>query len=121
MTITPTRTDDFFDRYATALLDRDAAALAELYAVPALILFPSNSIAVTDTAQTEAFFESSWEQYDGVTDIDRELTIIAQAPTSIWADVTWTYNGEPRERFCYQLTDTNGELQIAVLTPMTTP
>ena len=37
---------------------------------------------------------------------------------SIWADVTWSYDGEPRERFCYQLARGDAGLQIAVLTPL---
>jgi ketosteroid isomerase-like protein len=35
--------EEFFERYAAALLARDAAAVAQLYAVPGLILFPDTS------------------------------------------------------------------------------
>lgn len=118
MTDNRTRIDEFFDRYASALLNRDAAAIAELYAIPGLILFPSNSIAVNDPQQTQEFFASSWDQYEGVDDVDHTFTVIAQAPSSTWVDLTWSYGGEPRERFCYQLVETNDGLQIAVLTPM---
>lgn len=112
------KAEQFFERYATALLARDEKAIAGMYAVPALILFPGNSIAVSDAKQTEAFFASSWSQYEGVDAIDKQVVVIAAAPGSIWADVTWSYGGQPRERFCYQLVDGPAGPQIAVLTPM---
>lgn len=118
MTDTSDTTDQFFERYAAALLDRDEKAIAGMYAVPSLILFPGQSIAVGDAGQTEAFFAASWEQYEGVDTADYEITIMGEAPGSIWADVTWSYGGRPRERFCYQLVERPGGYQIAVLTPM---
>ena len=38
----------FFDGYTRALLDRDAKAISDFYAVPALIEFPEQAIAVSD-------------------------------------------------------------------------
>lgn len=108
----------FFERYAAALLARDAKAIAGMYAVPALILFPGKSIPVTDSKQTEAFFTASWSQYEGVDALDKQIAIMGEAPGSLWADVTWSYGGQPRERFCYQLIEGSGGYQIAVLTPM---
>jgi hypothetical protein len=110
--------EQFFDRYAAALLARDAREIAGLYAVPSLILFPGTAIAVADAAQTEQFFASSWSQYEGVTAIDKEMAIMGEAPGSLWADVTWSYGGRPRERFCYQLVERPEGHQIAVLTPL---
>lgn len=107
----------FFDHYRAALLDRDAARIATMYAVPGLILFPGTSVAVTDRTQTEEFFTASFGQYDGVTDVDHELTVIAQTAHSVWVEVTWSYGGRPRERFCYQLVGTD-DPEIAVLTPL---
>jgi hypothetical protein len=113
--------DEFFDAYRAALLARDEKTVGELYAVPGLILFPGAAIAVSDSAQTEAFFASSWSQYDGVTAADHEITVMATAPGTVWADVTWTYDGEPRERFCYQLVEGQDGYRIAVPTPMELP
>ena len=110
--------NDFFTRYAQALMDRDAKAVAELYAVPALILFPGRSIAVTDAAQTEGFFDSAWAQYEGVTDTETDIEILAHASHSIWADVTWRHNNGTGERLVYQLLDTGAGWRIAVLTPL---
>jgi ketosteroid isomerase-like protein len=118
MTDTNEEVDEFFRRYASALLARDAKAIARMYAVPSLILFPGKSIAVGDAKQTEEFFASSWGQYEGVHAVDKEIIIMAEAPGSIWADVTWSYGGRPRERFCYQLVIGTERYQIAVLTPM---
>ena len=98
----------FFDDYAAALLARDEHAIAAMYAVPSLILFPGQSIAVSDAAQTAQFFASAWGQY----------AVLAEAPGSVWADVTWMHGGVPRERFTYQLVGTDDAWQIAVLTPM---
>lgn len=113
-----TDTDLFFARYAAALLARDERAIARMYAVPALILFPGNAVPVTDESQTEKFFAASWAQYEGVSTADHEVTVVLDAPGSVWADVTWTYGGRAQERFCYQLVDTPDGPRIAVLTPL---
>ena len=112
------RVEDFFDRYAAALLARDARTVSELYAVPALILFPGNSVPVTSREQTERFFAASWVQYEGVEAVEKRVRILAEAPWSVWVDVAWSYGGGPRERFCYQLVDTPEGYRIAVLTPL---
>lgn len=108
----------FFDEYAAALLARDEQAVARLYAVPALVLFPGQPIAVTERSQTEEFFASSWAQYDGVQEARADLTVLAATDASVWADVAWSYDGEVRERFCYQLVDDAGTWRVAVLTPL---
>ena len=108
----------FFERYAAALLARDEKAIAGMYAVPSLILFPGSSIPVSDAKQTEAFFASSWSQYEGVDAVDHQIVVMGEAPGSLWIDVTWYYGGEARERFCYQLIAGDDGYQIAVLTPM---
>ena len=118
MTTTSDNAAEFFDRYAAALLTRDEKAIAKMYAVPSLILFPGASIPVTDARQTEEFFASSWSQYEGVNTVDRQMVIIAEAPSSLWVDVTWIYGGKAQERFCYQLIPGPDGPQIAVLTPM---
>ena len=117
MTISRDDIEEFFDRYEAALLDRDESALAGLYAVPSLILFPGNSIAVSDPKQTERFFADSWGQYEGVDAMDKKLSVLAEAPATVWVDVSWSHiRGE--ERFCYQLVEQQAELRIAVLTPL---
>lgn len=118
MTNTIDHVDRFFDRYAAALLARDEKAIATMYAVPSLILFPGSSIPVSDADQTEKFFASSWGQYEGVEAVDQQISVMGEAPGSVWADVTWSYDGAPRERFCYQLIEGSRGYQIAVLTPM---
>jgi hypothetical protein len=118
MTDTNKKVDQFFKRYTSALLARDEKAIAEMYAVPSLILFPGKSIVVSDTKQTAEFFASSWSQYEGVSEVQKQIVIMGEAPHSVWVDVTWSYGGEPRERFCYQLVEKDGGYQIAVLTPM---
>src|SRR5688572_11439273 len=110
--------DAFFERYAAALLARDERAIAALYAVPSLILFPGQSIAVSDAAQTEAFFASSWSQYEGVNAVEKRIAIMGEAAHSLWADVTWSFGGKAQERFCYQLVAGDNGYQIAVLTPL---
>ncbi|KGM03061.1 DUF4440 domain-containing protein [Cellulomonas cellasea] len=118
MTTIDDEVHEFFDRYAAALLARDEAAVARLYAVPALIVFPGTTIPVTDARQTEQFFASAWEQYAGVDTAEPRIALLARGPASVWADVTWTYGGEPRERFCYQLLRAADAWQIVVLTPL---
>ena len=112
------KADEFFERYAAALLARDERAMASLYAVPSLILFPGQSIAVSDAAQTEAFFASSWGQYEGVDAVEKRIAIIEEAAHSVWVEVTWSFGGKERERFCYQLVASKDGYQIAVLTPI---
>ncbi len=113
-----TITDEFFTRYADALLARDEKAVAALYAVPGLILFPGRTIAVTDPRQTEEFFAASWPQYEGVREAHPAITVMGEGPVGVWADVTWSYGGQSRERFCYQLVESPQGRQIAVLTPL---
>jgi hypothetical protein len=118
MPLNAAETTAFFDRYATALLAHDEAAIATLYAVPSLILFPGQSIAVSDPQQTAQFWAAAWEQYDGVDAVEKEITILAQGPGSIWADVRWSYGDNAGEHFCYQLIEGADGPQIAVLTPL---
>lgn len=118
MNATNEMVEEFFERYSKALLARDAMAVAEMYAVPSLIVFPGNVIAVSSTQQTEEFFESSWQQYDGVNSVDKEIVVMAEAPGSVWVDVTWSHDGRPSERMCYQLVAVEDAHQIAVLTPL---
>lgn len=108
----------FFIRYADALLARDEKAMADLYAVPALILFPGHAIPVSDAGQTEEFFAASWAQYEGLHDVEHQVRVLAEGPGSLWADVTWSYRGRPQERFCYQLVEGLDGWRIAVLTPL---
>jgi ketosteroid isomerase-like protein len=116
----PSFVHDFFVQYADALLRRDADTLADLYSVPALILFPGNHIAVGSRDQTRTFFESAWAQYEGVDAVTNEAEVVGEAPATLWVDVVWSYQGEARERFIYQLVqDMDEEWRIAVLTPLT--
>lgn len=118
MTNLTRRVDAFFEDYQDALLARDAKAIAHMYSIPSLIVFPGNLVVVTDSQQTEEFFESAWEQYDNVLEVARQATIMANAPGSVWVDVTWSYHGRPQERFCYQLVEHDNGYQIGVLTPL---
>jgi hypothetical protein len=43
------------------------------------------------------------------------------APGTLWVDVTWSYGGQAREKFRYQLVETHNGLRIAVLTPLDLP
>jgi len=118
MTATQDTVDRFFEQYAAALLARDATAIAGMYAVPSLILFPGTSIPVSDSRQTEEFFASAFSQYAGVDAMEKHTAIMGEAPGTVWADVTWTYTKRQPERFCYQLIDSTGGYRIAVLTLM---
>jgi hypothetical protein len=118
MTHATDKVSQFFESYAAALLARNERAMAGMYAIPSLILFPGNSIPVSDARQTEEFFAASWKQYEGVDTVDKQIVVMAEGPGTVWADVTWTYQGQPRERFCYQLIYGADGYQIAVLTPM---
>lgn len=109
----------FFDAYRGALLDRDAATVATMYAVPALIAFPGQMIAVSDSRQTEEFFAGAFGQYADVTTAGTTISIVAATAHSIWADVAWDYHGGASdERNMYQLVDTDSGWKIAVLTPL---
>ena len=113
-----TTVDEFFDGYRDALMARDEGRVAGLYAVPGLILFPGQPIAVSDERQTQQFFASAWAQYEGVTDTRTDVRVVAESPGSVWADVTWHHVGAPAERLMYQLVDTEDGWKIAVLTPL---
>ena len=113
-----TSAEDFFAAYRQALLARDADALARLYAVPGLILFPGQSVPVSSTEQTRQFFTAAFQQYEGVTQATADVTVLAQTVHSIWVDVTWQYDRGDGERMIYQLVDADSAWRIAVLTPV---
>ena len=113
-------TREFFDTYAQALLDRDPKAIANLYAVPALIVAPEHSLPVSDPAQTEEFFTAAFGQYEGVTHVRPQVEVIVRSGHSVWADVTWFHDGTAAERFVYQLIRSGHTWKIVVLTPMET-
>lgn len=108
----------FFADYGRALLARDADALGERYAVPALILFPGQPVPVASAEQTRAFFAGAFGQYDGVTDTAAEIHVLAATGHSIWVDVTWHHDRGDTERMIYQLVDTGDTWRVAVLTPV---
>ena len=111
----------FFDSYTRALLGRDAKAIAEHYAVPALIEFPEHPIAVSEASQTEQFFSGAFGQYEAVSTTHATIKVVAETGHSIWADVTWTHDaGVPSEHFIYQLVRDSESWKIAVLTPLDT-
>lgn len=111
----------FFESYRRALLARDAKGVAEHYAVPALIEFPDQAIAVSDSGRTEGFFAGAFGQYDAVTEVDADVRVVASTEHSVWADVAWDHHGgAPNERNMYQLIRVDGAWKIAVLTPLTT-
>ena len=111
----------FFDSYTRALLDRDAKAIAEHYAVPALIEFPEHPIAVSSASQTEQFFAGAFSQYEGVTTTHAAVKVVASTGHSIWVDVTWTHSpSRQEERFLYQLVRDSESWKIAVLPPLDT-
>ncbi|WP_193072419.1 DUF4440 domain-containing protein [Brevibacterium sp. FME37] len=108
----------FFDAYAAAMLARDAKAIAGLYAVPALVEFPGQAVAVSDSSQTEQFFAASFGQYEDVDNVTADIRTVAETGHSSWVEVSWSYDGVPAERFIYQLVQTSDGWRIAVLTPL---
>jgi len=48
----------------------------------------------------------------------KQVVIMGEAPGSLWANVTWSYDGKTQERFCDQLVAGTDGYQIAVLAPM---
>lgn len=109
---------DFFDAYSHALIARDVDAVSRLYATPALILFPGQSIAVSEPSQTADFFLQAWEQYDGIKHTTTDINVLAQTQHSLWADVTWHHDNDTTERMMYQLVESEDGWKIAVLTAL---
>ena len=118
MTNVENEVNEFFGRYASALLARDAKAIAGMYAVPGLIVSPSGVLPISDARQTEEFFASAWDQYEGIDAVEKQVVLMGRAPGSVWADVTWSYGDRPQERFCYQLIQGETGYEIVVLTPL---
>ena len=110
---------EFFDAYTRALLARDARTIASHYAVPALIVFPQQLIAVSEAKQTEDFFTSAFSQYKDVSVAQATVEVVAATSDSIWSAVSWDYQGgAPNERNMYQLVRSGDTWKIAVLTPL---
>lgn len=111
-------TTEFFERYTDALLARDEQAVARLYAVPALLVFPQQTIAIGSPEEAAAVFGAAWPQYEGVTSTRPEITVSAETDHSIWADVTWHHDNGGTEHQLYQLVYLAGGWRVAVLTPL---
>ncbi|MCF8610954.1 hypothetical protein L5G28_12420 [Gordonia sp. HY285] len=108
----------FFDAYAAAMLARDSKAIADLYAVPALVEFPGQAVAVSDSSQTEQFFAASFAQYEDVENVTPAVRTVAETGHSSWVEVSWSYDGTLAEQYIYQLVQTSDGWRIAVLTPL---
>lgn len=118
-TSTQSTAQDFFDTYARAVVARDAEAVADLYCVPSLVLFPAQPLPVSDRKQVRTFFADAAARHGEIEHASPTVEVLASAPDhSIWADVTWSYDGTEQERFVYQLVRDHGSWLVAVLTPM---
>ena len=85
------KVEAFFERYAAALLARDAKTLASMYAVPSLIVFPWQSARGQRFSAGRTVLHFLVEQYDGVDLIEKNVSVMAEAPSNVWADVAWSY------------------------------
>ncbi|HUP17318.1 MAG TPA: hypothetical protein VM848_14860 [Acidimicrobiia bacterium] len=118
MTQTTDKANQFFECYAAALLARDKAAMAGMYAIPSLILFPGNFDSgdrcppnrgvlrrLPGAVRRSRFSRPAGSDHGrGSGDCMGRRHLVLSGPTP--------------ERFCYQLIEGADGYQIAVLTPM---
>src|SRR5215212_5750207 len=87
----------FFVRYGEALAAGDLRAIAECYAVPALVLSDAGSIPVAAREEIEAAFRGATEAY-------RDQGLVAACPTIIGSEAT---TGGSSPRTCVGTTSTS--------------
>ena len=117
----------FFVRYGEALAAGDLRAIAECYAVPALVLSDAGSIPVAAREEIEAAFRGATEAY-------RDQGLVAACPTIIGseattgrlvsADVRWDYLDEQGRssqqdgyRYILRLDEVGPRIQVVIATP----
>lgn len=112
---------DFFDRMAAALTRGDGEAVADLWAVPALVLSDRHVQAVGSREEVARFFGSAKDQYNqlGIADTRAQIVGFERLTTRIvQVDVRWPWldaNGAERgeEMSTYLLRrDESGELKL---------
>jgi hypothetical protein len=84
----------FLDQYGQRLTAGDGAALAEMYALPALIVADAGALAVVDRAQITEFFGHAPEQYraQGIVGTRPEVDRIEPLTDKLFSvDVRWPY------------------------------
>jgi len=118
----------FFVRYGEALAAGDLRAIAECYAVPALVLSDAGSIPVAAREEIEAAFRGATEAY-------RDQGLVAACPTIIGseattgrlvsADVRWDYLDEQGRssqqdgyRYILRLDEVGPRIQVVIATPV---
>ena len=83
---------EYFDRYARALMAGDGRTIAAMWEAPALVIDDENVIAVSATEQVEAFFTGARDQYQarGITATRAEILRLQWATERIVVvDVRW--------------------------------
>ena len=81
----------------------------------------ATSLAAALVADRLEFGPTAARLASSAAEAEPSIEIAASSDVSIWADVTWSYDGPARERFVYQLVRRDERWQIAVLTPLTLP
>ncbi|MEO6396194.1 MAG: hypothetical protein ABIO40_09835 [Devosia sp.] len=123
MPVSKSEISAFYTDYATALASRDAKGIARYWGVPALVLSDEGAIAVTKSAETEAFFAASMEQYKNVVAAKARIENTVHLADSVAAcEIAWEHRdatGTPigGEAGYYLLKRSESGLKIHVYTP----
>jgi len=118
----------FFVRYGEALAAGDLRAIAECYAVPALVLSDAGSIPVAAREEIEAAFRGATEAYWDQGLVAACPTIIGSEATTgrlVSADVRWDYLDEQGRssqqdgyRYILRLDEVGPRIQVVIATPV---
>lgn len=117
----------FFDRYATALSASDLDVLAECYHYPSLAVSRNGCLAITDPAQTRAFFAQNGAAYRarGIEAVRIVNPRASYDEDGLWVGLADLENLDAggahvsTEHNAYQLVqDGSGRWEIAVTTPL---
>ncbi len=83
---------DFFERYAQALLSRDGSEIARYWAVPSLVVSDAGAIAVDSNDMIVQFFSSSMEQYAGIEAVKPTITTYQPISSSTaFCAISWQH------------------------------
>lgn len=112
---------DFFDRMAAALTRGDGEAVADLWAVPALVLSDRHTQAVASLDEVAHFFGGAKDQYNrlGIADTKAQIVGFERLTTRIvlvdvrwpWLDAKGAERGEETSTYLLRRDD-SGELKL---------
>lgn len=114
--------EQFFDRYAEALLAGDVKKVAGMYSVPSLVVVPGKISGAKSPEDVEEFVRGFISRFEPLKEYLPKFEAVASDADYVhWVDVTWSYDEDgtgirAQEHIRYLLTGENEKIKITAAT-----